>query len=54
MGSLGAMNQSHGSSDRYFQEGIERRVPLKGLIRPIVHQMVDGVRSSMGYEKSFR
>jgi IMP dehydrogenase len=59
MGSLGAMNQSYGSSDRYFQdnsdadklvpEGIEGRVPLKGSIRPIIHQMIGGVRSSMGY-----
>lgn len=59
MGSIGAMNQSHGSSDRYFQsnskadklvpEGIEGRVPFKGSIRPIIHQMIGGVRSSMGY-----
>lgn len=59
MGSLGAMNQSYGSSDRYFQdnrdadklvpEGIEGRIPLKGSIRPIIHQMIGGVRSSMGY-----
>ncbi|MDC9714372.1 MAG: IMP dehydrogenase [Gammaproteobacteria bacterium] len=59
MGSLGAMNQAHGSSDRYFQadskadklvpEGIEGRVPFKGSIRPIIHQMLGGVRSSMGY-----
>ncbi|WXU00017.1 MAG: Inosine-5'-monophosphate dehydrogenase [Catillopecten margaritatus gill symbiont] len=59
MGSIGAMNQAHGSSDRYFQsdskadklvpEGIEGRVPFKGSIRPIIHQMIGGVRSSMGY-----
>jgi len=59
MGSLGAMGQAHGSSDRYFQaelaaeklvpEGIEGRVPFKGSIRPIIHQMVGGIRSSMGY-----
>ncbi|VVM27808.1 Inosine-5'-monophosphate dehydrogenase (EC / CBS domain [uncultured Gammaproteobacteria bacterium] len=59
MGSIGAMNQAYGSSDRYFQadskadklvpEGIEGRVPFKGSIRPIVHQMIGGVRSSMGY-----
>ncbi|QKQ23958.1 IMP dehydrogenase [Candidatus Ruthia endofausta] len=59
MGSLGAMNQAHGSSDRYFQsdpkadklvpEGVEGRVPFKGSMRPIIHQMVGGVRSSMGY-----
>ncbi|SMN00845.1 Inosine-5'-monophosphate dehydrogenase / CBS domain [uncultured Candidatus Thioglobus sp.] len=59
MGSIGAMDQAHGSSDRYFQgdskadklvpEGIEGRVPFKGSIRPIIHQMTGGVRSSMGY-----
>jgi IMP dehydrogenase len=58
MGSLGAMQQ--GSSDRYFQdtgvaadklvpEGIEGRVPYKGSIIAILHQMVGGLRSSMGY-----
>lgn len=58
MGSLGAM--SKGSSDRYFQEsenavdklvpeGIEGRVPYKGSLTPIIHQMVGGIRSSMGY-----
>lgn len=58
MGSLGAM--AKGSSDRYFQssenavdklvpEGIEGRVPYKGALTPIIHQMVGGVRSSMGY-----
>ena len=60
MGSLGAMSQSQGSSDRYFQdasqgveklvpEGIEGRVPYKGPMSAIVHQMMGGVRSSMGY-----
>jgi IMP dehydrogenase len=59
MGSLGAMGQAHGSSDRYFQaelaaeklvpEGIEGRVPFKGSIRPIIHQIIGGIRSSMGY-----
>ena len=59
MGSIGAMGQAHGSSDRYFQaelaaeklvpEGIEGRVPYKGSIRPIIHQMIGGIRSSMGY-----
>ena len=59
MGSIGAMGQAHGSSDRYFQaelaaeklvpEGIEGRVPYKGSMRPIIHQMVGGIRSSMGY-----
>ncbi|APZ42349.1 IMP dehydrogenase [Acidihalobacter ferrooxydans] len=57
MGSLGAMQQ--GSSDRYFQdtsaveklvpEGIEGRVPYKGSISAIIHQLLGGLRSSMGY-----
>jgi len=61
MGSLGAMSQVHGSSDRYFQEanegmeklvpeGIEGRVPYKGTMLTIVHQMLGGLRSSMGYQ----
>ena len=59
MGSLGAMTQKHGSSDRYFQEsgeieklvpeGIEGRVPYKGSLGAIVHQMVGGLRAAMGY-----
>jgi IMP dehydrogenase len=60
MGSLGAMAQSQGSSDRYFQdaasgveklvpEGIEGRVPYKGPMSGIVHQLMGGLRSSMGY-----
>ena len=59
MGSLGAMAQPTGSSDRYFQasnaedklvpEGIEGRVAYKGPLAPIIHQLVGGVRSSMGY-----
>jgi IMP dehydrogenase len=60
MGSLGAMSQRHGSSDRYFQdaseelqklvpEGIEGRVPYKGSIVAIVHQLVGGLRAAMGY-----
>ncbi|MEE2983136.1 MAG: IMP dehydrogenase [Pseudomonadota bacterium] len=59
MGSLGAMSKIHGSSDRYFQEsdeieklipeGIEGRVPYKGPMSAIVHQMVGGVRAAMGY-----
>ena len=59
MGSLGAMAQTHGSSDRYFQEsgeieklvpeGIEGRVPYKGALSAIVHQMLGGLRASMGY-----
>ncbi len=57
MGSLGAMKQ--GSSDRYFQEGgeqdklvpegIEGRVPYKGSMIAILHQLMGGVRASMGY-----
>nr|WP_217631712.1 IMP dehydrogenase [Methylomonas sp. LWB] len=60
MGSLGAMSQQQGSSDRYFQEdteqveklvpeGIEGRVPYKGSVLAIVHQLLGGVRSAMGY-----
>ncbi len=59
MGSLGAMSQTHGSSDRYFQEndeieklvpeGIEGRVPYKGALSAIVHQLIGGIRASMGY-----
>jgi len=58
MGSLGAMNQSNGSSDRYFQdannaeklvpEGIEGRVAYKGPISNIIHQQLGGLRSAMG------
>ncbi|RTE86192.1 MULTISPECIES: IMP dehydrogenase [Gammaproteobacteria] len=58
MGSLGAMNQSHGSSDRYFQssnqadklvpEGIEGRIAYKGPIANIIHQQMGGLRSAMG------
>jgi IMP dehydrogenase len=60
MGSLGAMAQAQGSSDRYFQdvaegaeklvpEGIEGRVPYKGSVNTIIHQMLGGLRSCMGY-----
>jgi IMP dehydrogenase len=60
MGSLGAMKARGFSKDRYFQgdvedsdklvpEGIEGRVPYKGALRPIVHQLVGGVRQAMGY-----
>ncbi len=60
MGSLGAMSQAQGSSDRYFQdssagaeklvpEGIEGRVPYKGAMAAIVHQLMGGLRASMGY-----
>ncbi|MDB9968497.1 IMP dehydrogenase [Gammaproteobacteria bacterium] len=63
MGSLGAMSHSQGSSDRYFQdvdsgteklvpEGIEGRVPYKGTMSAIVHQLMGGLRSSMGYTGS--
>ncbi|MBL53369.1 MULTISPECIES: IMP dehydrogenase [Marisediminitalea] len=58
MGSLGAMNQRNGSSDRYFQEsdnaeklvpeGIEGRVAYKGPIANIIHQQMGGLRSAMG------
>lgn len=63
MGSVGAMGQSHGSSDRYFQdateeleklvpEGIEGRVAYKGSLVAIVHQLIGGVRAAMGYTGS--
>lgn len=63
MGSLGAMGQSSGSSDRYFQdaskgveklvpEGIEGRVPCKGPMGGVVHQLVGGLRAAMGYTGS--
>lgn len=63
MGSLGAMSGASGSADRYFQdakagaeklvpEGIEGRVPYKGPMGNIVHQMMGGLRSSMGYTGS--
>jgi IMP dehydrogenase len=59
MGSLGAMTQQHGSSDRYFQEndeieklvpeGVEGRVPYKGALSAVVHQLIGGLRAAMGY-----
>jgi IMP dehydrogenase len=60
MGSLGAMKARSFSKDRYFQndvedvdklvpEGIEGRVPYKGPLAPIVHQLVGGLRQAMGY-----
>ncbi|MBK5931248.1 IMP dehydrogenase [Halochromatium salexigens] len=59
MGSLGAMGQKDGSSDRYFQEqtdkeklvpeGIEGRVPYKGSVLNVTTQLVGGLASSMGY-----
>jgi IMP dehydrogenase len=64
MGSIGAMGQTNGSSDRYFQdqandggrklvpEGIEGRVPYRGAMGPIVHQLMGGLRSAMGYTGS--
>ncbi len=63
MGSVAAMGGEFGSSDRYFQEpdgdngklvpeGIEGRVPYRGPVSPIVHQLMGGVRSSMGYTGS--
>lgn len=63
MGSIGAMTQRHGSSDRYFQdaseeleklvpEGIEGRVPYKGSITAIVQQLIGGVQAAMGYTGS--
>ncbi len=65
MGSIGAMGQAHGSSDRYFQdaqasddgrklvpEGIEGRVPYRGPMGPIVLQLMGGLRAAMGYTGS--
>lgn len=60
MGSIGAMANLKGSSDRYFQsfeddknllipEGIEGRVPYKGKLGPVIFQLTGGLRSSMGY-----
>jgi len=63
MGSLGAMAGRNGSSDRYFQdttteleklvpEGIEGRVPYKGSLLNILHQLAGGLRAAMGYTGS--
>ena len=59
MGSISAMSVRYGSSDRYFQsekaaeklvpEGIEGRVPYKGLLAPVIEQLIGGLSSSMGY-----
>ncbi|HZS76916.1 MAG TPA: IMP dehydrogenase [Ktedonobacteraceae bacterium] len=60
MGSIAAMKQRSYSKDRYFQndvsdeasliaEGIEARVPYKGMLGPLVHQLVGGLRQAMGY-----
>lgn len=60
MGSVGAMSQQHGSSDRYFQggvneanklvpEGVEALVPYKGDVSNIIYQIDGGLRAGMGY-----
>ena len=60
MGSVGAMQERHGSRDRYFQddteevgklvpEGVEGRVPYRGPVGPIIGQLIGGLRSAMGY-----
>jgi len=60
MGSLGAMSEPEGSSDRYFQdasseskkyvpEGIEGRIPSKGNLDEVVYQLIGGLKSAMGY-----
>ena len=60
MGSIGAMRARSFSKDRYFQgdvedveklvpEGIEGRVPYKGPLAPVLHQLIGGLRQSMGY-----
>ena len=59
MGSVGAMSGESSSGDRYFQdnqqtdklvpEGIEGRVPYKGWVENTIHQMLGGLRQSMGY-----
>ena len=63
MGSIVAMSGDQGSTDRYFQdssqateklvpEGIEGRVPYKGWLQAVIHQMIGGLRQSMGYTGS--
>ena len=57
MGSLGAMEQAHGSADRYFQsnhrklvpEGVEGRVPYRGNVSDVIFELLGGLRSGMGY-----
>ncbi len=57
MGSLGAMQQAHGSADRYFQsghrklvpEGVEGRVPFRGSAGDVIFELLGGIRSGMGY-----
>ena len=63
MGSIDAMAQKHGSSDRYFQntsnvdklvpEGVEGRVSYKGYVKQVLHQLIGGLRSGMGYTGCF-
>ena len=60
MGSVGAMSQAHGSSDRYFQggvneanklvpEGVEACVTYKGYVKEVIFQLIGGLRAGMGY-----
>ncbi|MFA6829597.1 MAG: IMP dehydrogenase [Bacilli bacterium] len=57
MGSIAAMEQAHGSADRYFQtghqklvpEGVEGRVPYRGLVSDVIFELLGGLRSGMGY-----
>jgi IMP dehydrogenase len=57
MGSLAAMEQAHGSADRYFQtghqklvpEGVEGRVPYRGFVSDVIFELLGGLRSGMGY-----
>ena len=57
MGSMAAMQQAHGSADRYFQsgakklvpEGVEGRVAYKGMVEDTIFQLIGGLRSGMGY-----
>jgi IMP dehydrogenase len=57
MGSLAAMEQAHGSADRYFQtghqklvpEGVEGRVPYRGFASDVIFELLGGLRSGMGY-----
>jgi len=60
MGSIGAMSKGDGAADRYFQgevsdslklvpEGVEGQVPYKGSVSSVIHQLVGGLKASMGY-----
>ena len=57
MGSMAAMEQAHGSADRYFQtghqklvpEGVEGRVPFRGAAGDVIFELLGGIRSGMGY-----